>query len=108
VLRVEGPRGILFLQLSSPSSREIILNISETRRQPDVFALQMLGFTDRQCEVVYWLMAGKRDREIAAILGCSNRTVAGYIATMLRKTGASNRQAAVHVLGEWLRNRGRE
>ena len=104
-LRVEGPRGVLDLPLSPTSAHDVRLKINETRQKPDVFALQALGFTRRHCEVCYWLMAGKRDREIATILGCSGRTIAGYVATLLRRTGASNRQAAVHVLGQWLRNR---
>jgi DNA-binding CsgD family transcriptional regulator len=82
------------------------LRIREERRNPDAFAFCRLGFSTRQCEVMHWLRAGKRDREIAAILGCSSRTVAGYVATMLRKTGSNNRQAALHVVGQWLRTRG--
>jgi DNA-binding CsgD family transcriptional regulator len=54
-----------------------------------------LGFTSRELEVMKWLQAGKRNSEIAIILGCSTRTIGKHVENILRKTGAETRTAAV-------------
>lgn len=51
--------------------------------------------TRREVEVFTWLREGKRNSEIAVILGCSPRTVDKHVENILRKTGAETRTAAV-------------
>jgi DNA-binding CsgD family transcriptional regulator len=56
--------------------------------------LAALGLTPRECEVMQWLSEGKRDREIAIILGLSSRTVEKHIGHIFEKLGVETRTAA--------------
>ena len=61
-------------------------------------ALASLGvprLTAREREVMHWLAAGKTDRDIAAVLGCSHRTVQKHLERMYVKLGVETRTAAV-------------
>ncbi|MCW1913202.1 helix-turn-helix transcriptional regulator [Luteolibacter sp. GHJ8] len=51
--------------------------------------------TAREAEVFRWMVEGKRNGEIAIILGCSPRTVDKHVQNILRKTGTETRTAAV-------------
>jgi DNA-binding CsgD family transcriptional regulator len=53
--------------------------------------------TDRESEVFSWLREGKRNGEIATILGCAKRTVEKHVENILRKTGAETRTAAARL-----------
>ena len=57
--------------------------------------LQASGATPREAEVLSWLAAGKTDREIAALLGCSHRTVQKHLQRLYVKLGVETRTAAV-------------
>ena len=50
--------------------------------------------TPRECEVLHWLVEGKRDAEIAVILDLSVRTVEQHVRTCLRKLDVETRTAA--------------
>jgi DNA-binding CsgD family transcriptional regulator len=51
--------------------------------------------TEREREVVRWLAAGKTDRDIAQLLGCSHRTVHKHLERSYAKLGVETRTAAV-------------
>ena len=51
--------------------------------------------TPREDEVLDWLAAGKTDRDIGAILGCSHRTVQKHLQHVYEKLGVETRTAAV-------------
>ncbi|MGC4013055.1 MAG: helix-turn-helix transcriptional regulator [Luteolibacter sp.] len=53
-----------------------------------------IPFTRREREVFAWLQEGKRNAEIAVLLGCSPRTVDKHVQRILFKTGAETRTAA--------------
>jgi DNA-binding CsgD family transcriptional regulator len=53
------------------------------------------SLTPREQEVFEWLREGKRNSEIAVILGCATRTIDKHVQNILRKTGAETRTAAV-------------
>ena len=53
------------------------------------------ALTPRENEVVAWLAAGKTDRDIGAILGCSHRTVQKHLQHIYEKLGVETRTAAV-------------
>jgi DNA-binding CsgD family transcriptional regulator len=57
-------------------------------------ALQALGFTPREAEVLSWIIQGKRDVEIAQIVGASPRTVQKHVQSILSKLGVETRTAA--------------
>jgi DNA-binding CsgD family transcriptional regulator len=49
--------------------------------------------TKRELEVVEWIAAGKRNREIGKILGCSSRTVQKHVQHILEKLHVETRIA---------------
>jgi DNA-binding CsgD family transcriptional regulator len=49
--------------------------------------------TKRELEVVEWIAAGKRNREIGKILGCSSRTVQKHVQHILEKLHGETRTA---------------
>ena len=53
------------------------------------------SLTDREREVLALLERGAADREIAAALTISVKTVEKHVGSILRKTGAQNRTQAV-------------
>lgn len=57
-------------------------------------AMPDIPFTPREREVFAWLQEGKRNGEIALLLGCSPRTVDKHVQRILFKTGAETRTAA--------------
>lgn len=61
------------------------------------------GLSAKEMQVLGWLMAGYADRDIAAHLFISERTVHSHVATLLRKLGVVRRaQAAVEAaLNHW-------
>jgi DNA-binding CsgD family transcriptional regulator len=56
--------------------------------------------TPRESEVFHWLQEGKRNSEIAMILGCSPRTVDKHVEHILFKADAETRTAAARTLSE--------
>ena len=60
--------------------------------------LRRLGLSRREAEILLWLSDGKRDREIAVILGISVRTVNHHVSVILRKLQVENRTAAVQMV----------
>lgn len=58
--------------------------------------LASLGLTTRECDVMLWISEGKRDREIATILGLSPRTVEKHVSHIFEKLKVETRTAAVN------------
>lgn len=56
---------------------------------------QDVGLTPRQAELVSLVARGLRNREIAAVLRCSELTVRNHLATTFRKAGVQTRQELV-------------
>ena len=52
------------------------------------------ALTRRENEIMHWVIEGKRDREIAIIIGVSPRTVENHLAHILRKLCVETRTAA--------------
>jgi len=57
--------------------------------------LRRAGLSRREVEVLHWMSQGKRDKEIAIILGISYRTVTHHVSAILQKLGVETRTAAV-------------
>ena len=83
-------------------STEQILSAAQARRAQatDHTALRRRGLTPRECEVLSWAAEGKRNAEIAIILGIATVTVEVHLTAAYRKLGVENRMAAVRVLWE--------
>lgn len=94
----EGVRGVL--QALYPHLERAFEN-AQQRGEPRQLLrghrleLRELGLTTREAEVLLWIAEGKRDGEIATILGVSRRTVNKHVEHILEKLGAETRTAAV-------------
>lgn len=56
------------------------------------------GLTPREMELLHWIHEGKRNREIAVILGVATRTVDKHVENILRKLGVESRISAVQAV----------
>jgi DNA-binding CsgD family transcriptional regulator len=88
---VGGPLSRLYLKARALER----LQSTMAAKKPDLQRLEALGVTTREIEVLQWLAAGKTDREIAALLGCSHRTVQKHLQRLYVKLGVETRTAAV-------------
>jgi DNA-binding CsgD family transcriptional regulator len=57
-------------------------------------SLHIAGLTPRETEILHWVAEGKRDGEIAIIVGASVRTIHKHVQRILFKLGVENRTAA--------------
>jgi len=78
--------------LSDGDGHVLILRERLTRIVPR--ALESLGLTRRQAEVLGWLAEGKASLEIAAILTISPNTVARRVEAIFVRLGVQTRTAA--------------
>lgn len=58
-------------------------------------ALERLGLTPREAEVLHWLGQGKSNPDIASILGLGLATVKTHVLHIFEKLGVENRGAAI-------------
>jgi DNA-binding CsgD family transcriptional regulator len=79
------------------------LQLRERAAGFDYGGLIRVGLTKRECEVLFWVAQGKRDAEIAVVLGAATKTVGKHVENILDKLGVETRTAAVRVAGELLR-----
>jgi DNA-binding CsgD family transcriptional regulator len=61
--------------------------------RPPAYLARPRPLTPRELEVVEWIAAGKRNREIGEILGCSYRTVQKHVQHILEKLHLETRTA---------------
>lgn len=61
---------------------------------PNTDLPEAVRLTPREQEVLHWVRQGKRDREIAVILGTSHRTVHKHVQRILEKLQVETRSAA--------------
>lgn len=91
---------IRFRLLSRISADEILLAIQQAEpgeiERVGIGKLQnRLGLTSREGEVLYWLSCGKSNRDIAAILNISYRTVDKHLEHLFTKISVESRSSAV-------------
>lgn len=87
----------------APPKRRADNGLSE--RVPNSDATPRLHpLTPRENEVVGWIVEGKRNTDIAAILTLSLRTVEKHVQNILRKLGVESRTAACTWWHEQRRN----
>lgn len=71
------------------------LRFSEASEARSLVLFQSLGLTPREAEVLHWMTEGKRNAEIAVIVGSSLRTVEKHVANLMNKLRVETRTAAV-------------
>ena len=72
-----------------------LLRLAERSNTPLEVALQTLGLTPREAEVLSWMAKGKRNAEIAIILGMRVATVGKHAENIFRKLEVENRTTAI-------------
>lgn len=83
------------LRVLMPFLHTALIKLDEHTRSP-----RKIHFSDKEKEIIYWLIIGKQNNEIAQILGKSINTVRNQVQQIFIKVGASNRQAALTRLQE--------
>jgi len=64
-----------------------------------IFPAGRVTFTDREKEVLKFLVASRTNKEIGSVLGITERTVKAHVAKLLYKVGVQNRLAlSVHAI----------
>src|ERR1043166_7721914 len=66
---------------------------ARVKESADAYAEPTRRLTKRELEVAEWIAAGKRNREIGEILGCSSRTVQKHVQHILEKLHLETRTA---------------
>ena len=81
--------------IARPASGDTLVGVAlqENSRDSEVLS-QKLGVSAREGEVLSWLAKGKSNKDIAAILELSPRTITKHIENILEKLGADNRTTA--------------
>jgi DNA-binding CsgD family transcriptional regulator len=69
--------------------------------EPSADRLARFGITPREAEILGLVAVGLANKEIAARLCLSHRTVEKHVESLLRKTGATSRTMLVAVTGPW-------
>jgi DNA-binding CsgD family transcriptional regulator len=92
------PRGDNFLTIrmiaDTGRGQHLLVLEEETLNSPPV-ALESLGLTEREAEVLAWVAQGKSNPEVAIILGMSARTVQKHMEHVFEKLGVESRTAAI-------------
>jgi DNA-binding NarL/FixJ family response regulator len=77
---------------------EFLFRLSDANAPTDAERLQAaLGLTAREAEVLLWIAQGKSNRDVAAILDCSPRTVNKHLEQVYSKLSVDNRTAAAMI-----------
>ncbi|HKX35461.1 MAG TPA: response regulator [Rhizorhapis sp.] len=98
--------GAIFASLVGESQPgEYLLRLKDANAPSETTILKkFFSLTEREAEVLGWLAKGKSNRDVAAILGCSPRTVNKHLEQIYSKLQVENRTAAamraIHVLTE--------
>lgn len=83
--------------LSRTDARRLIRHISDNGVESEASPRALVALSSRELEVMGLLSEGQTARDIAAVLGISNRTVEGHVARILEKLGARNTADAVRL-----------
>lgn len=88
----EGHR--LEIRMAFDGDQRLLLLEERRTAPPEAEALEALGLSRRQAEVLVWIAEGKTNGEIATILGMSERTVEKHVQHIFQRLGVETRTAA--------------
>ncbi len=78
------------IRVLAPFLHNALIKLDEHVNTP-----QKIHFSDKEKEIIYWLMIGKQNSEIAMILDKSSNTVRNQVQQIFIKLGVNNRQGAM-------------
>lgn len=91
-----GGKAVQFFYLARTAKGVHLIRVTPVLGDPPAVRLtERLGLTTREGEVLAWLADGKSNRDIAAILEVSPRTVTKHLEQIYFKLGVENRTSAV-------------
>jgi len=93
-LIVEREGKALVVRLWRDAGQSLLLLEEHATAPSEPQALERLGLSRREAEVLTWVAEGKTNREIGTILGASARTVGKHVERILQKLGVETRTAA--------------
>jgi DNA-binding CsgD family transcriptional regulator len=99
----QGGKQLLVKLMGELSGEQYLLLLAEQPLQSfSISALELIGLTQREAEVLFWVAKDKSNAAIAKILDCSKGTVRKHLEHIHRKLGVQTRTAAVMVALERL------
>lgn len=103
-LLIEQAGGQLCIRIVPSSIGDrYLLQLEERELQSfSISALELLGLTQREAEVLFWVAKDKSNAGIAKVLGCCEGTVRKHLEHIHTKLGVQTRTAAVMVALERL------
>ncbi len=93
-VKVDDLLGAIRVRLAR-RQQAIAAAVTGARKPAQPSDLAALGLTDRQNEVLFWLIEGKGNADIATILGMAQATVKKHLEHIFAKLGVENRTAAI-------------
>lgn len=94
---IEGSCGTLVIRGCQYDVNFLLLFEEEEVAPVSVSALIRLGLTQRESEILSWVVQGKTNPEIGTILGISPRTVQKHLERVYSRLGVENRHAAIMI-----------
>jgi DNA-binding CsgD family transcriptional regulator len=89
--------------IPDPISEQYLLLLEEEELPSfSITALELLGLTKREAEVLFWIAKDKSNAGIAKVLGCCEGTIRKHLEHIYQKLGVQTRTAAVMVALERL------
>lgn len=88
----------LLVRVTERGGDEIVLTLTEETPASLKELVERLGLTEREAEVLHWVVAGKSNSETAIILRIRVRTVDKHLQNVFAKLGVESRGAALHVV----------
>ncbi|MBD2213728.1 helix-turn-helix transcriptional regulator [Nostoc linckia FACHB-104] len=103
-LHIEQAEKQLVIRLiSDPIRKQYLLLLEEEELQSfSISSLELLGLTQREAEVLFWVAKDKSNAGIAKVLGCSEGTVRKHLEHLYQKLEVQTRTGAVMVALEKL------
>jgi DNA-binding CsgD family transcriptional regulator len=98
-----GPKRLIVQSLSPIQTPDHQLVLREKNEELDPAPLETLGLTKREAEVLLWVSQGKRNAEIAVILGTSPKTITKHLERIFARLGVETRTSAANAALELLR-----
>ncbi|MGE3466350.1 MAG: LuxR C-terminal-related transcriptional regulator [Pyrinomonadaceae bacterium] len=96
-LKLEKNGATLCLTVIFDDAKQEKMVLLEEHRRPSPVVLYSLGLTQRQSEILFWVSQGKTDKDIAALLAISPRTVQKHLENVYVKLGVETRTAAMSI-----------
>ncbi len=93
----QGNRRLL-VRVTERGGDEVILTLTEESPASLKALVERLGLTQREAEVLHWVVEGKSNSETAIILNISSRTVDKHLQNVFSKLEVENRGAAIRMV----------